>query len=258
MGPPLSRRRGGPMFRSDDSGVRPAGPAELPPYYAQRLQVIEPQNLKFAGNEPPSVRSARYEAGSPCHSSGSPEAQAERLFRDFKLGLLTLVIVTLLLFAYFWDGGADGARTKNRAEEDVLSFSLTAQRRGEVLPYAHDRLPVRLPDRRAGPESRPGNRTDARSRPSAPAVAAGVTTTSRTRAYGYTVRSGDTLSAIALRFYGDASLWQEILRANRRRLRRPSELRVGMKIIVPVKVRRARRDTRNPAALARAGQRRRQ
>ncbi len=91
------------MFRSDTRPLRPAGPTELPPYYAQRLQAVEP----------PGVRSARHAA------AGSPEAEAERLFRDFKLGLLTLVIISLLLLAYFWDGGDEGQRASG-GPDDVL------------------------------------------------------------------------------------------------------------------------------------------
>ena len=80
----------------------------------------------------------------------------------------------------------------------------------------------------------------------------------RTRAYLYTVRSGDTLSAISQRFYGDASRWDVILKANSRRLARPSDLRVGMKLIVPIRDRRAQAGNRGGDALARAGPRRRE
>ena len=155
-----------------------------------------------------------------------------------------IVGVSLLLLAYFWDGGSDVARVRDQAHEDVLSFSLTAERRGDVLPLAAEALD-------AAPAVR---RTSARR----PSSSAGETARRRTRAYVYTVRSGDTLSAIALRFYGDASLWKAILEANSRRLRRPSDLRVGMRLIVPVKVRRAGAGTRSAGALARAGPRRRE
>ena len=212
------------MFRSDVRHVTPAGPTELPPYYAQRLQAAQP----------PGVRSARHQA-----AAGSPEAQAERLFRDFKLGLMTLVIVTLLLLAYFWDGGTDGARGDAEPQDDVLSFSITGRRRADVLPYATDRgrgtpSAVRAP----APRRRRAESQAASARP-------------RTRAYVYTVKSGDTLSAIALRFYGDASLWKAILRANSKRLGRPSDLRIGMKLIVPVKLRKTA-GTSSSGTLARA------
>jgi nucleoid-associated protein YgaU len=216
------------MFRSDARQVTPVGPTELPPYYAQRLQAIRP----------PGVRSARHEA-----AAGSPEAQAERLFRDFKLGLMTLVIVTLLLLAYFWDGGAGGGERDAEPQDDVLSFSITGRRRADVLPYATEETRGRHAAGRA--------RTQAAAARQRRAVSQAAPARPRTRAYVYTVKSGDTLSAIALRFYGDASLWRTILQANSRRLARPSDLRVGMKLVVPVNVRRAA-GTSSSATLARA------
>jgi nucleoid-associated protein YgaU len=234
------------MFRSDVRHVTPAGPTELPPYYAQRLQAIQPPGAgpHTSMVRPAGVRSARHEA-----AAGSPEAQAERLFRDFKLGLMTLVIVTLLLLAYFWDGGTDGGRRDAEPQDDVLSFSITGRRRADVLPYATD-------GGRGTPSAGRGRAaaTSARQRRPRSGAASGSADTARprTRAYVYTVKSGDTLSAIALRFYGDASLWKAILTANSRRLGRASDLRVGMKLIVPVKLRRAKA-TSNPGALARAG-----
>lgn len=47
----------------------------------------------------------------------------------------------------------------------------------------------------------------------------------------YVVRRGDTLSAIAQRFYGSASRWRVIARANN--LKDPKRLRVGMELVIP-------------------------
>lgn len=47
----------------------------------------------------------------------------------------------------------------------------------------------------------------------------------------YTVRSGDTLSRIAAKFYGDANLWHRIARANK--IRRPDRIRVGQRLRIP-------------------------
>lgn len=50
----------------------------------------------------------------------------------------------------------------------------------------------------------------------------------------YTVRAGDTLSHIALRFYKDAELWPEIHEANMGVIGdNPARLRVGMKLTIP-------------------------
>ncbi len=53
----------------------------------------------------------------------------------------------------------------------------------------------------------------------------------------YTVQPGDTLSRIALQFYGKASLWPVIFAANRDTLADPGRLRVGQELIVPAQAR---------------------
>lgn len=47
----------------------------------------------------------------------------------------------------------------------------------------------------------------------------------------YVVRRGDTLSSIAVKFYGDASKWHKIADANH--LRHPRKVKVGRKLILP-------------------------
>lgn len=49
----------------------------------------------------------------------------------------------------------------------------------------------------------------------------------------YTVRSGDTLSAISAQFYGTPSRWIDIYQANRDRLSSESALRVGQELRIP-------------------------
>lgn len=48
-----------------------------------------------------------------------------------------------------------------------------------------------------------------------------------------TVQSGDTLSQIAERFYGDATQWRLIYEANRDAINDPNLLKVGMELIIP-------------------------
>lgn len=48
------------------------------------------------------------------------------------------------------------------------------------------------------------------------------------------VRSGDTLSSIAARVYGDSSQWQAIFEANRVLLVRPGNVRPGQMLVIPV------------------------
>lgn len=49
----------------------------------------------------------------------------------------------------------------------------------------------------------------------------------------YTVRRGDSLSGIAARFYGDGSLWPQIISANPQLQGRENSLEVGDKFLVP-------------------------
>jgi len=49
----------------------------------------------------------------------------------------------------------------------------------------------------------------------------------------YTVVTGDTLSTLAERFYGDASQWRTIFEANRDKMTSQDDLQVGMSLRIP-------------------------
>lgn len=49
----------------------------------------------------------------------------------------------------------------------------------------------------------------------------------------YVIGVGDTLTSVAERFYGDATLWRPIFEANRDVLIGPDALQVGMTIRIP-------------------------
>lgn len=49
----------------------------------------------------------------------------------------------------------------------------------------------------------------------------------------YTVQKGDTLSALAQRFYGKASLYPKIFEANRDVLSNPDLIKIGQKLRIP-------------------------
>jgi len=49
----------------------------------------------------------------------------------------------------------------------------------------------------------------------------------------YTVRPGDTLSAIAERFYGNPGRWRWIYQANRSKISNPNSIYVGEKLTIP-------------------------
>ena len=49
----------------------------------------------------------------------------------------------------------------------------------------------------------------------------------------HVVEAGDTLSKIAQKYYGDASLYQQIFEANRDQLKNPDLIKVGQKLRIP-------------------------
>ena len=49
----------------------------------------------------------------------------------------------------------------------------------------------------------------------------------------HVVQSGDTLSKIALKYYGDASLYNKIFQANRDILKDPNKISPGQKLKIP-------------------------
>jgi nucleoid-associated protein YgaU len=49
----------------------------------------------------------------------------------------------------------------------------------------------------------------------------------------YTVVTGDSLSKIAKRFYGDGNRWQKIFDANRDQIKDPDLIRPGQKLKIP-------------------------
>jgi nucleoid-associated protein YgaU len=49
----------------------------------------------------------------------------------------------------------------------------------------------------------------------------------------YTVQKGDTLGAIARKYYGNANAWQRILERNRDLLSSPTQLKPGMRLKIP-------------------------
>jgi nucleoid-associated protein YgaU len=67
--------------------------------------------------------------------------------------------------------------------------------------------------------------------PAPQAAAAGVGATSQQRTY--TVKPGDSLSAIAQQFYGKASEYNRIFEANRDKLKDPDRIQAGQELVIP-------------------------
>ena len=51
--------------------------------------------------------------------------------------------------------------------------------------------------------------------------------------FTYVVRAGDSLSAIAQKYYGDANRWKEIWEANKDKLPDPNLITVGQELRIP-------------------------
>lgn len=77
--------------------------------------------------------------------------------------------------------------------------------------------------------------SNVRSGSSTSAPDAGKTAESKAEAAArtYTVREGDTLSAIAQREYGDASEWRRIYEANRNQIDNPDLILPGQELTIP-------------------------
>jgi nucleoid-associated protein YgaU len=65
--------------------------------------------------------------------------------------------------------------------------------------------------------------------PAPQASSAGVTAQERR----YTVKAGDSLSAIAQQFYGKGSEYNRIFEANRDKLSDPNRIQVGQELVIP-------------------------
>lgn len=71
-------------------------------------------------------------------------------------------------------------------------------------------------------------------------VTGGASTTAKSAAPAvvfetYTVKSGDTLSKIAKKKYGNSSLWKLIHEANKDRIKNPDLIQVGWELKIPAK-----------------------
>jgi nucleoid-associated protein YgaU len=75
--------------------------------------------------------------------------------------------------------------------------------------------------------------TEAADSPPADLSPAGETAGAGARADYYVIEKGDTLSALAKRFYGDSSQYMRLFEANREVIKHPDKIFVGQKIRIP-------------------------
>lgn len=76
-----------------------------------------------------------------------------------------------------------------------------------------------------------GSSSTASTPSSSAASAAGAPASGGDRSY--VVQSGDSLSKIAKKFYGDANAWHRIFEANKDRIKNPDVIQPGWKLQIP-------------------------
>jgi nucleoid-associated protein YgaU len=69
--------------------------------------------------------------------------------------------------------------------------------------------------------------------PAGPSGQAGGTAAGGAGTRSYVVQSGDSLSKIAKKFYGDANAWHRIFEANKDRIKNPDLIQPGWKLEIP-------------------------
>lgn len=105
-----------------------------------------------------------------------------------------------------------------------------------VPAAAPEPAPTPTPAPVAAPEPAPVATKPAATKPAATKPAATKPTATAPKAKTYTVRSGDTLTSISQKFFGDKNHYDEIYKANRKTIgANPNALKVGMKIEIPAK-----------------------
>jgi nucleoid-associated protein YgaU len=70
-------------------------------------------------------------------------------------------------------------------------------------------------------------------RPAQPTSTTGTSQPGATSRRDYTIQSGDSLSKIAQKFYGNAADWQKIYNANKDLIKNPDKIFPGQKIVIP-------------------------
>jgi nucleoid-associated protein YgaU len=81
-------------------------------------------------------------------------------------------------------------------------------------------------------EQRPSPTGDVQ-RPGQPGSTTGTSQPGTTSRRDYTIQSGDSLSKIAQKFYGNAGDWQKIYNANKDKIKNPDMIFPGQKIVIP-------------------------
>ncbi len=127
-------------------------------------------------------------------------------------------------------------RVSSEADRSVL---IDAARQFDGVQTVEDRIQIEspAPDTAPEPETAPEPASAPETTPAADSEAAAETKDSADAASGtvHTVQPGDTLSAIAKQYYGDASQYMKIFEANQPPLEDPNKIFPGQELKIPPK-----------------------
>ncbi len=144
-------------------------------------------------------------------------------------------------------GGETSGELLSISDPDATTYDLSPGRPYTPLAPAYN-PPPSPPATRAAPAARPARALAAVEDPPAPRPSAKPVSAKNARTAStptppaptaavrkHTVKSGDTLSGLALKYYGDAEKWQPIYQANRKILKSPKDLKTGQVLAIPAK-----------------------
>jgi len=192
-----------------------------------------------------------------------------RLKEAQMLGILALIAVGIILLC-MWSGGADepgsdaastaraeGGKQPSQPDVATLYESLVTEKPGPVVaasaqasevqvggtepsPSAQSEPPAPPPEESAWSHVRdvieqtpPEQIPLVEPRPGAPEEPVRAKAERRTTPVTHVVQKGETLSEISQKYYGTATRWRDILRANALLVPEPKLLRPGMRLVIP-------------------------
>ena len=169
--------------------------------------------------------------------------------------LIAIIVIVLLLcggallFIYYPDLFDSSDRIEKvkemekavqpTSEPDILQDTIVREDTvAEVVPPMKEEIPVAVPVSKKEPETvkkDAGKSTTAKSVPFKPDSVSYIITGTKTT---YTIKEGETLTRVALRFYGTKALWPYIVKHNPGVIKNPDNVPYGTTIKIPELVRK--------------------
>ncbi len=152
----------------------------------------------------------------------------ERVFREFKLGVFTMFVITMLLVAIFMDERKPEVPEADRKPGEQVTAPAGWVAKIMNIILRRGEKPQEAPERDSTVAQRPDE--PGRSTPPRMSIPKPI---SAVKWYSHTVQQGDTLYSISRKYYRSGIHWQLIYKCNVDRLRSPSDLTVGKKLRIP-------------------------